>query len=244
MKKLNNFNFLIKNIFNFIVIFIGLNSVALQLANAAPTAEFKNYITDNTRIAIRTGDTFNYKIVKILSAGNAVTVLEVNERKWAKVKYVNSKGRAYEGWMPSSYLQSGLTAKQLLQGEINQRKELEQKNIQLLEDLEALKSRLKTTQIELNTLSKSTFTLKRNHETLLETAKEPLLIYEQNTELKQNFQESKSKVLMLQEQVDQATDAVQRQWFLTGGGVLALGLIFGLLIGKISNKKSTWNSSF
>jgi len=46
---------------------------------------------------------------------------------------------------------------------------------------------------------------------------------------------------LLQEQLNQAADVVQRQWFLTGGGVLLLGILLGIFL-RVPRKKKGWDS--
>ena len=65
---------------------------------------------------------------------------------------------------------------------------------------------------------------------------------DQNIQLKQRLADSEQKILALENENDRLNSRSDREWFLVGGAVLALGLLLGLIIPRISwRKKSSWS---
>lgn len=238
MKKLTNF----KNSALLVASLSAVNLVAFSPSSFAKEEEgFKHYVTDVIQIPFRSGPSYKYKISRMIKSGSAVTVLEVNKDKWARVEYINGKGRKYTGWMPSSLLQNQPVARVQLKEEVAKTAQLEQEKIQLSEEIDTLKQRLQSTQEDLDSINKETFELKQEHKRLKEVSGNAVTIGEQNDALNQQVTELQIQSNLYKEQLDQAEDVVERQWFLTGGGVLLLGIILGLFF-RTPKRKKRWDS--
>lgn len=225
---------------------IGWAVLASSLLITAPTAQaettgFKNYVTDSIEIPFRSGPSYKHKISRMIRSGTPVTILEVNDEQWARMEYSDNRGRKFEGWMPSSLLQNQPVAKVQLEKELQKSAQLEQTKIQLTEEIDTLKSRLETTQNSLNTVNKEMFEIKQEYKRLKEVSGDSVAIGDENLILKQQVQDLTSQNTLYKKQISQAEDVVERQWFLTGGGVLLLGIILGLIF-RTPSRKKTWSS--
>ena len=235
MKKLVNFKTLSLAV-------VATATFAVQTpAVAEESSGFKNYVTDSIEIPFRSGPSYKYKINRMIRSGTPVTILEVNDEQWARVEYTDNKGRTFEGWMPSILLQNQPVAKVQLEQEMAKNAKLEQAKIQLTEEIETLKSRLETTQNSLNDINKETFEIKQDYKRLKEISGNAVAIGEENQSLKQQVLDLSNQNALYKEQIQQAEDVVERQWFLTGGGVLLLGILLGLFF-RAPKRKKTWDT--
>lgn len=209
--------------------------------SAEDVSGVKHYVTDSIQIPFRSGPSYKHKIDRMIRSGTPVTILEVNDEQWARVEYTDGRGRTYEGWMPSSLLQNQPVAKVQLQQEMEKSAALEKTKIRLTEEIDTLKNRLETTQTSLNAVNKETFELKQDYKRLKETSGNAVSIGEENESLKQQVLELSNQNALYKEQIQQAEDVVERQWFLTGGGVLLVGILLGLFF-RAPKRKKSWDT--
>lgn len=208
---------------------------------AEESSGFKHYVTDSIEIPFRSGPSYKYKISRMIRSGTPVTILEVNDEQWARLEYTDGRGRTFEGWMPSSLLQNQPVAKVQLEQEMQKTAKLEQTKIQLTEEIDTLKNRLETTQASLNNINKETFEIKQEYKRLKEISGNAVTIGEENQSLKQQVLDLSNQNALYKEQIQQAEDVVERQWFLTGGGVLLLGILLGLFF-RTPKRKKSWDT--
>lgn len=236
MKKSVNF----KNI-SLIIVFVALFSASTISTANTSLVGLKQYITDTTPVGFRTGPTYRNKILRMIRPGSAVTVLEVNNNNWARIEYTTSRGNKHKGWIEIAMLQSQPVSRTLFKKEAEKLKLSEQANIQLTEEIKILKERLTTIQTELDTINKDTFEIRQDYSRLKKISGDATNIALQNDLLNRQVTELQAQNNRYHEQLIQAGDVVERQWFLTGGGVLLMGIALGLLLRR-SNRKKKWDS--
>ena len=61
------------------------------------------YVSDSFTITLRTGPSTENKIIRMLSSGQKLEILEAQE-KWSHVKAVLNNGTEVEGWVRNQYL--------------------------------------------------------------------------------------------------------------------------------------------
>lgn len=215
------------------------NQVAL--AEVTVQSGYEHYVTDDIEIPFRSQPGYKYRILRMVRTGAKVEVLEVNEEKWARVNYLDSKGKQWEGWMPSVLLQNEPAAKVLLEKETERFAQLEKRFNQQKLEKDALQTRFDKSEKELETIQKSYFQLNKQYEQLNEISTNAVNINNENQTLKANIKKLNAENMIIKEQLNEAEDVLQRQWFLTGAGVLFLGLILGRFA-RLPEKKSRWNS--
>ena len=198
------------------------------------------FVTDSTQVALRAGPGYKFKIIRMLRSGTAVQVLEVNPSGWMRVQY-KTKNKTYEGWMPGSLLQNQPIAKVKLKQQIEKNNLLESENNQLKQELAELKKRYEETDSTLKTVQQQKLTLDKAYQDLKEKSGNALEISEENKQLKQKLKEADNQLILYKEQLSEAEDTVKRQWFLTGAGVLLLGIILGRLF-RLPGKRKKWNT--
>jgi len=205
-----------------------------------PTSGSTRYITDTTQVALRRGPGYKYKIIRLIKSGTAVQVLEVDSSGWMRVEY-KTKNKTFEGWMPASTLQNQPIAKVRLAQQVAKNDRLEAKNNQLKRELAALSKRHKETTKALKAVQQEKFKLDKAYQELKEKSAHAIELDNENKQLKQRLKEDETQLVLYKEQLAEAEDTVKRQWFLTGAGVLLLGIILGRLF-RLPQKRQKWNS--
>ncbi|HBQ44993.1 MAG TPA: TIGR04211 family SH3 domain-containing protein [Thiomicrospira sp.] len=206
----------------------------------AISSGYVNYVTDSIEVPLRSNPGYKFKIIRMVKSGSKVTIQEVNDKGWAKLTYRN-KGRDFVGWMPTSMLQATPISATLLKKQTEKTSRIEKSLNQLKQEKETLQARLTIATEELNTVKQQNFELEKELQNIKKISGRSLEISEENNQLSQQINQLKSDNIIMKEQLSQASDVVQRQWFLTGGGVLLLGLILGRLF-RMPAKKNKWDS--
>lgn len=208
--------------------------------NSAQAAEkgYTNYISDSLEVPLRRGAGYKYKISRMLKSGEAVKILEVDKSGWAQVQYQKS-GKTYVGWLPSIVLQNQPVAIDRLAAQIKKTTDVEEKYNALQQELSTLKTRFEEIDSQLSTTKQEKFELGKELERLKEISSNAVELDEQNQQMKMRLTQLENQNTIMKEQIDQSDDSVKRQWFLTGGGVLLLGLILGRFF-RPPGKRKKW----
>ncbi|MBF6057198.1 MULTISPECIES: TIGR04211 family SH3 domain-containing protein [Thiomicrorhabdus] len=216
---------------------LSLSLIFIPAGQASAAQGYTNYVTDSIDIPVRRGPGYKFKISQMLKSGTPVKILEVNKEGWALVEY-NKKGD-HQGWMPTSVLQNQPIAKTQLKDQIAKTNQLEEKLGDLNTELNTLKERFTSTKTELETTKKEKFELAKELNRLTTLSSNAVELDQQNQEMKLRLSELENHNTIMREQLDQANDTVKRQWFLTGGGVLLLGLLLGRFF-RVPTKRKRW----
>jgi len=204
----------------------GLLFMLGQSSVLAATKGYTNYVTDSVDIPVRRGAGYKYKISHMLKSGTPVKIIEVDSKGWASVQFKKGN-RTITGWMPTSVLQNQPIAKVRLEKQIAKTSSVEEKFNALQQELDTLKVRFEAVDSELSTIKQEKFEQENELRRLKALSSHAVELDEQNQQMKQRLNELENQNAIMKEQIDQSDDSVRRQWFLTGGGVLLLGLLMG-----------------
>ncbi|MFW6081723.1 MAG: TIGR04211 family SH3 domain-containing protein [Desulfosalsimonas sp.] len=205
----------------------------LCLVVAASAAAQTRYVTDLQEITLRSGPGLDYRIQKMLVSGQQVEVLETQDR-WSKVRLPDDT----TGWVFSKFIDdekpASMAVKQMRE-EIEPLRQqaiaLKGENQRLIERNQELAESLEQTQAELEQA-------RQEYEELKEESEDFLKMKEENQELKQSLEEKQERIDTLEKQVSDAFLSSSLKWFLAGGGVLVLGIIFGRTTGSRKKRSS------
>ncbi|MBN2647431.1 MAG: TIGR04211 family SH3 domain-containing protein [Thiotrichales bacterium] len=221
-----------------ILLLSGSLGLAVSPIVQAQPSGYTNYITDDIDVPVRRGAGYKFKISQLLPSGTAVRILEVNQDGWANIEY--SKGSTTStGWIETSMLQNQPIAKLRLQEQIEKTNKVEEKFNSLQLELSTLKERFETASNELGSVKQEKFELSQELEHLKSISTNAVALDEENKAMKLRLSEIESQNAIMSEQIDQSEDSVKRQWFLTGGGVLLLGLLLGRFF-RLPTKRKRW----
>ncbi|MDH5483717.1 MAG: TIGR04211 family SH3 domain-containing protein [Gammaproteobacteria bacterium] len=201
-------------------------------------AETIRYVSDSLTIPMRTGTSNRHKIVKFITSGTELRVLEENEdRSYTRVQLDEDK----EGWVESSLLMDEPSARQQL---IKIEKRLGSANEsagELKQQINELQTLLKQSRNESNQLEQKNQSLNKALEDLRESAAHPIAVAERNAVLEASIEEIQQKNNLLSNENAALNDRSIKEWFMIGAGVSLISLFFGLIIPRINwRKNNSW----
>jgi len=192
------------------------------------------YVTDSIKITFRNGPSIRHKVLAMLKSGEEVEVLE-ELNSWTKVRLKDGK----EGYVLSHYLSPNIPKSFIinsLQNKVKYLQEQLQKLTQVKERLEASNSELKTNlelkERRLAKVEKEYNDLKSGSANYIETKQAKDQLETENKRLKVQL----ATLLKRNKKLEKKDD---RLWFLSGAGVLLVGWVLGLILGRtqISRKR-------
>ena len=215
-------------------IFLFLTMLSLPILVQAQNMQ---YVTDQLIITMRTGQGSQYQILKTLPSGTRLEVLEASETGYTKVRLEDG----LEGWVLTRYLSEEPVAKEKLAAAENKLQRLLEQNNALKEELATLKKSSSDVEAERNALLNQTESANAELERLKQVAAQPILLDNQNRELKQQNVSLEKELQRIQQENQVLKDRSQRDWFIAGAGVLLGGILLGLILPKLRwRKKSAW----
>ncbi|GKT12458.1 MAG: SH3 domain protein [Thiomicrorhabdus sp.] len=239
MKKFNNFRNSIVQASKTIFATSILGLALISLSSAANAAKgYTNYVTDSVEIPMRRKPGYTYKIIRMVKSGSPVKILKVDTDGWAQIEY-RRKGKTYLGWMPSNVLQNQPIAKVRLARQVKKMNAVEEKYNALKQELATLKARFDETSKELSTTKQEKFEIDQDFNSLKSISGKAVELDAENQQFKLRLSSLEDQNTIMKEQIDQSEDAIKRQWFLTGGGVLLLGLLIGRFV-RVPGKRKKW----
>lgn len=170
------------------------------------------YVTENLSTFLRRGTGEQFKIAGSIQAGEAVNVLE-RQGKYTLIR--DNKNR--EAWILNSDLSSTPSSKE--------------ENPKLKAQVQELT--LKLSRLDGDWQQRTVEMQRRTKQAEQQSAD----LLEQNSQLKRELEMTKNKNRDLEAILDAGKREIAIQWFIYGGSVLGVGLLFGLLIPYVLPKR-------
>lgn len=213
-----------------------LLAFALMVSTNLVQAETQ-YVSDQLRITLRTGQGNTYQIIKTLHSGTKLEILEMTDTGYAHVRLEDGT----EGWVRSQYLSEEPIARETLAVAEKKLEHAQSQNTQLRKEVDNLRKRNKELSGEQSSLSSKLKTSETELARLNEVAAKPILLDKENRDLQQRNIAQEKELQMMSQENQVLKDRSQREWFLAGAGVLLAGILLGLIIPKVRwKKKSNW----
>ncbi|MEX0431530.1 TIGR04211 family SH3 domain-containing protein [Spiribacter insolitus] len=206
--------------------------VVMGLVSLAPAvAQTTAYVTDELEITMRSGQGNDYRIIRLLSSGAQLEVLQRGDT-WTRVRTGDD-----EGWVRSIYLQSEPGAATRLARASEQLERLRQENGQISDTLARVES-------ELETVSTANTELEADNQRMsqrLQEADEGLQLADENKALRKQVIDLERQVQDLSREAERMADRERQDWFIAGAGVIVFGMLLGILVTRIRwRKRSSW----
>jgi len=211
-----------------------LNNLALVLIFLASSANAETfvYITDQVDIPIRSEKSLGNTIIRLLPSGTKLSVLQITEDGWTEVKYQNTIG-----WISSRYLSNTMSAREELKQAntvINESQllitkhetELEEFNRQLL---------ILNNENKALVIKSSKSEAEKNH--IEQIYQDALKLEHENEKLNQEQLQLKTELQLAQNNSQIEQDTSQRNWFIVGALVLFFGIVIGIIMPKMLNRR-------
>ncbi|MBF0447556.1 MAG: TIGR04211 family SH3 domain-containing protein [Magnetococcales bacterium] len=196
---------------SFVFLFLGLNPT-LELQAQEPQYR---YVADEFRITLRRGPAATFKVVRMLSTGMKLTLLEKGTQGWDRVKTAAGE----EGWVLRRFIKSEVPAQLRIIELDNRYQQIFLERQALQEEVELLKESLKDKE-----------QMTRELEEIREVSGRALILDRENLEMR-----TKQERIDLQlEKLSLENMALKREadtrFFLAGAAVLILGVIIGAIL--------------
>lgn len=211
---------------------LNILTIALLLINTVASAQSFVYITDQVDIPMRSEKTFSDNIVRSLSSGSKLEILQATEDGWTQVKFENSTG-----WIISRYLSNNPPARaqlEKLRQSYNANKLLITK---LAERKDALESEVKTLKEKNTKLSIQTSKSKSEKEHIEQVYKDALKLEHLNEKITTENLQLKTEIQLLKNNNTATEESSSRNWFITGSFVLFFGILIGFIFPNFVNRR-------
>lgn len=214
--------------------------VTLLLFAAAAAAETL-YVTDQFKITMRSGESSGHRIVRMLPTGTALTVLSSNQDTgYSRVRTQDGK----TGYVLTHQLERQPVARDRLAAMEERVRELEAAPSELRRRLNTLLDEHQTLQQAHQELQEAKRSVDTELATLQRTSANAVRISNERNELRKRVAALTQEVEELKQQNRELQNSSARRWFLIGGGVLAGGIVLGLILPnlRVRRKRDSWGS--
>ncbi len=220
-----------------------LAAVLLSMMNQPVFAKEVRYVSDQLSVPVRSGATTGHRIIKFLTSGTALTVVQTSEDgKFLQVEFSGDR----TGWVLAENLMNNPGARVQLASTSEKLEKSRKLNKQLNTSIAELKSEIKQLKSENASLKSERINLSNSLDDLKITAANPLALSKKNTVLKKQLGKAEASVSRLEQDNQQLRSNATQEWFLIGGGVSIGSLILGLILTRINwrRKRDSWGGSF
>ncbi len=211
-------------------------SAVIALALLLPAASWAQtrYISDELALDMRSGPGNQYRIQQMVPAGTRVEVLD-NDSGWSLVRL----GDGREGWVLTRLLADQPSARSQLNSAQRNLSQVREENQQLRASLEEAQQRVQSLESGLTDTSSERDRLEQQ----LEQASRGLQLHSENEELKKEVIDLRREIQDLSHETERLRDRNDQRWFIVGSGVLAFGILMGLILPRIRwRKRNSWGS--
>ena len=219
---------------------ISILLACLLMINTQLFAKNIQYVSDELTIPMRTGPTTSNKILKFLTSGMKVEVLELSDDKnYSRIMLAGDESKS--GWVETRSLMSQPSAREQLVAVNKSNEALKDKQGTLKAELSALQKKNDELQEAQSQLEKKYMDLQNTLARLRADVAEPIRIADENEQLKQQLHHEQNKNIDLVKKNAFLEDQNAKQWFMIGAGVSMGSLILGLLITRIRwKRRDSW----
>ncbi len=220
------------------LVLFSISSLCLTTPSWAAVGDI-NYISDELNVPLRSGPSTAHRILhRGLPSGTQLTILAINEE--AGFTQVRTAG-GLEGWLTSQYLVREPIARDKLATAEKRLKNLKDEIAKERETHASLQTEHKEAVSQNKTLNAKVEALTKELTELKVVSANPVKEHARNVELTQQNALLVGQVEELSSKTRQLEANVQLQWLLYGGGLVLIGLIFGLILKKRPKQQASFS---
>ncbi|MCU0834629.1 MAG: TIGR04211 family SH3 domain-containing protein [Chromatiaceae bacterium] len=218
-----------------------LLALLVALLSAGPALAETRYVTDQTEVPMRTGETAQYRIKRMLPSGTPVEVLGSNAGSgYSRVRTEDGT----IGFVLTRDLITEPSARDRVATLEARLEELQKAPDQLAVQLTRLKGEHEALQVAHASLSADKSRIEQELATIRQASANVLRITEERTELRKSVADLTRQVAELEQANRDLTNQANQRWFLIGAGVVAGGILLGLILPhlRFRRRKSSWGT--
>ncbi|MEJ2586827.1 MAG: TIGR04211 family SH3 domain-containing protein [Deltaproteobacteria bacterium] len=196
----------------------------------------KAYVSNESKITLRKGPGVDHAIVAMLEEDDPVEILGTDSG-WSHVRLLRSDRKDLEGWVVSRYLVDRLPWKIQALSLKKENQRLEAQLTALEEKFESASSKRDDLHQRLSSNNSELKELQRKYKALVEESSDFLKLKTAYEKMASELETAQSSVETLTKENLMLKSSERNRWFLSGGAVLLLGLIFGLVMGRQQKRR-------
>ena len=216
-----------------------MKNIVLLLALVASSSQLYSqtiYVSDQLNVAMRSGQSNEYRIIRYLVSGTALTQVAKNEDgSYTKVR--TSGGT--EGWVQSRELSPKPSGKAMHKAARGTIATLESNNTALKQQLSEISNKQATTQNKLTALTSNHNQLSKELENIKVVSANAIQLNEDNQRLLEENQMLKNEVEVLATDNRRLNDNHESDAFLNGAFAVLIGVMITLIVPRAWPRKST-----
>ena len=213
-------------------------AVIIMLCLFASVAWTKEqYVIDVLYITLRDAPSGDAAVIRALKSGTKLEVLEQGEEGYSRV--ITSKGE--EGWAKTKYLTDDPVAILRVVTLEQKNKDLVKKVSDLKEKRSLSKRKVKEAEKERKRLESKSQKLANENKKMRSISARPIELAKENEVLSSTNTSMNAELKELRAEKELNSSTKSRDWFLTGAGVLIIGMVIGLILPSIRwRKRNNW----
>jgi SH3 domain protein len=197
------------------------------------------YVTDQSQITMRRGESTRHKIIRMLPSGEAVEELSTNKATgYSRIRTEDGT----TGYVLTRQLLDEPVARDRLAAMQARLAELQQAPDQLAVKLTELQSAHEALEISHEELERERDQLKQELASIRHASANLVRITQERSELRKNVVDLTRQVADLQQENRDLKNQTNQHWFLIGAGVVTGGILIGLVLPhlRFRRRKSSW----
>ena len=211
----------------------------LLLISTITSAE-TGYITDSFKVTMRSGESSEYRVVRMLPSGTSVEILSHN----VETGYSHVRAQGSEGYILSRQLLNQPGAREQLSKLQSEVSNLSSAPDRLKKELQNLSQQHKALVGAHNELKEIKAELAQELNSIRRTAANAIRTSEERNELGKQVAALTRNVEDLKQENRDLTNQSNQDWFLIGAAVIVGGILIGLILPhlRFQRRKSSWDS--
>ena len=188
------------------------------------------WVSDQFEVMLRSGPSTSNAIERMLPSGTALELLESDaESGYSKVRTTGGT----EGWVLSRYLMDEPSAREQLERLSSRLSNANATGSSLSSQLNSIKSEYDAATSRIASLEREKRALEQELAGIKRTAANVLAIDGQNKDLQEQVATGEIEIATLEQQNRELSGQTTRYWFVTGAGVILVGMVLGLWLPRI-----------
>ena len=197
----------------------------------------EQYVIDVLYITLRDAPSGDASVIRALKSGTKLEVLEEGAEGYSRV--ITAKGE--EGWAKTKYLTDEPVAILKVASLEQKTKTLEEKVNDLKEKSSLAKRKVKEAEKERKRLESKSQKLLNENKKMKAISAKPIELAKENEVLSAANTSMNAELKELREEKELNSDTKSRDWFITGAGVLIIGMVIGLILPSIRwRRRNSW----
>lgn len=195
------------------------------------------YVSDQLEVTLRTGPSTRNAIVRILTSGTAVELVEQDaESGYARVRV----GEA-EGWVLARFLMDGPVARDRLEVAERQLAAAREELTSVKRQLSETEQSLAATQGDLQDAEGANTDMAAELNDIRTASASAISLRDQNKSLRQRIIDMERELNRVTMENRELASRANREWFMIGAGVLVVGILLGIIIPRLKpRRRSSW----